>query len=57
MGTAKEEAINLINRLPDEVTWDDIIYELYVRKKTELGINAANEGRVIPQEEVRKLFW
>lgn len=57
MGTTKEEAIKLLNRLPDEVTWDDIIYEMYVMKKTELGINAANEGRVIPQEEVRKLFW
>ena len=57
MRTAKEEAINLITRLPDEITWDDIVYAMYVKTKTELGINAANQGRVISPEEVQKLFW
>lgn len=56
MSTTKEEAINLITRLPDEATWDDIMYEMYVKKKIELGINAANEGRVLSQEDVRKRF-
>jgi predicted transcriptional regulator len=56
MSTTKEEAINLIARLPDEATWDDIMYEMYVKKKIELGISAANEGRVVSQEEVKKLF-
>jgi predicted transcriptional regulator len=56
ISTTKEEAINLIARLPDEATWDDIMYEMYVKKKIELGISAANEGRVVSQEEVKKLF-
>lgn len=56
MSTAKEEAIDLITRLPDEASWDDIMYEMYVRKKIELGINAADEGRVIPHEEVKRIF-
>jgi predicted transcriptional regulator len=56
MSTAKEEAINLITRLPDGATWDDIMYEMYVKKKIELGIKAADEGRVIPQDEARKLL-
>ncbi len=56
MSTTKEEAINLITRLPDEATWDDIMYEMYVKKKIELGISAANEDRVVSQEEVKKLF-
>ena len=56
MSTAKEEAINLINRLPDEASWDDIMYEMYVKKKIELGINAADEGRVLPHEEVKRIF-
>ena len=56
MSTAKEEAINLINRLPDEASWDDIMYEIYVKKKIELGINAADEGRVLPHEDVKKIF-
>lgn len=56
MSTTKEEAINLINRLPDEVNWDDIMYEMYVKKKIELGIKAADEGRVVPHDEVMRMF-
>ena len=56
MSTAKEEAINLIARLPDEASWDDIMYEMYVKKKIELGIKAADESRVIAHEEVKRIF-
>ena len=56
MSTTKEEAINLINRLPDEVNWDDIMYEMYVKKKIELGIKAADEGCVVPHDEVKRMF-
>ena len=33
MSSVKEEAKKLIERLPDQVTWDDIMYEFYVKKK------------------------
>lgn len=56
MSTVKEEAINLIARLPDGASWDDIMYEMYVKKKIELGIKAADEGRVVPHEEVKSIF-
>lgn len=52
----KEEAIKLITRLPDEASWDDIMYEMYVKKKIGLGINAADEGRVVQHEEVKRIF-
>jgi predicted transcriptional regulator len=56
MSTTKEEAINLITRLPDEASWDDIINEMYLKKKIELGIRAADDGRVIPHEDVKRMF-
>lgn len=56
MSTTKDEAINLISRLPDGVNWDDIMYEMYVKKKIELGIKAADEGRVVPHDEVKRMF-
>ncbi len=56
VSTAKEEAINLITRLPEEASWDDILYEIYVKKRIELGIKAADEGRVISHEEVKRMF-
>lgn len=56
MSTTKEEAMQLISRLPEEVTWEDIMYRLYVKRKIEEGIKAADEGRTVSHEEVKKLF-
>lgn len=56
MPSAKKQAIEMIRKLPDKVTWDDIMYEIYVRKKIALGIKAADEGRVVSHEEVKKRF-
>ena len=52
----KEELARIIERLPDKVTWDDVMYEIYVRQKIEEGLKAADEGRLIPHEEVKKRF-
>ena len=56
MSTTKEEAMQLISRLPEEVTWEDIMYRLYVKRKIEEGIKAADEGRTISHDEVKELF-
>lgn len=31
--SAKNEARRLIDHLPDQVSWNDIMYELYVKQK------------------------
>ncbi|MBI4766186.1 MAG: hypothetical protein HY787_16565 [Deltaproteobacteria bacterium] len=54
MNIAKEEAKKLIDKLPDQASWDDIMYEFYVRKKLEVALKAAEEGRVVSHEEVKK---
>ncbi|MGB9499681.1 MAG: hypothetical protein ACKVE4_07995 [Dissulfuribacterales bacterium] len=56
MNIVKEEAIRLIDKLPDQATWDDIMYEFYVKKKLEVALEAAQEGRVVPHEEVKNRF-
>jgi predicted transcriptional regulator len=56
MSTAKDEAIKLITRLPEEVSWDDIMYRIYVKRKIEEGVKAADEGRTVFHEEVKELF-
>ena len=56
MHAIKKEAITLIKSLPDNVSWDDIIYELYVKKKIEIGLKAAKEGKVVSHEDVKKRF-
>jgi predicted transcriptional regulator len=56
MSIAKEEARQLLDAIPEDATWDDIIYQFHVRKKVDAGIEAAEAGRVVPQEEVEKRF-
>ncbi|GBE05006.1 hypothetical protein BMS3Abin10_00625 [bacterium BMS3Abin10] len=54
MNIAKEEARRLIDKLPDQATWDDIIYEFYVKKKLDVALKAAEEGHVVSHEEAKK---
>ncbi len=54
--TVKEQARVLVEDLPDDATWDDLMYRLYVRQKIALGIQAGEEGRVQSHEEVKKRF-
>ena len=54
MSIAKEEAKKLIDKLPDQATWDDIMYEFYVKKKLAIATKAAEEGRVVSHKEVKK---
>ena len=56
MRIIKEEAKKLVDSLPDGASWDDIIYELYVRKKIDEGLKAADEGKLISHEEVKQRF-
>jgi predicted transcriptional regulator len=56
MKTTKEQAIDSISRLPEDTTWQDIMYCLRVRRKIEEGIAAAKQGRVVGHNEVKKLF-
>lgn len=53
MGIAKEEAKKIIDRLPDQATWDDIMYQLYVQKKIDKGLRAAEDGKVISHKEAK----
>ena len=54
MSLAKEEARKIIDNLPEQATWDDIIYQFYVKTKIEVSLQAIEEGRVYSHEEVIK---
>jgi len=54
MSAAKEQAKKLIDKLPEQATWDDIMYEFYVKKKLAVALKAAEEGRVVSHKEVKK---
>lgn len=51
MGTAKEEVRRMLDHLPDDASFEDIQYHIYVREKVERGRRDVREGRVVSQEE------
>ena len=52
----KQEAYRLLGNLPDKATWDDLMYQIYVRQAIEAGIKDSDEGRTVDVKEVRKRF-
>lgn len=53
MSSVKEAAQEVIERLRDDATWDDLMYELYVKQKIEQGIADVEAQRVVPHERVK----
>jgi predicted transcriptional regulator len=54
--TVKEEARRLVERLPEDATWEDLQYEIYVRQAIEAGLKDSREGRTVPLAEARRRF-
>lgn len=52
--TAKQDAIEAIQRLPDNVALEEIVYRLYVINKVRLGIQDIDAGRGISSEELAR---
>jgi predicted transcriptional regulator len=53
MPTAKEEVRDLLENLPDEASFDDIEYQIYVLHEIREGIAEADRGELIDHEEVK----
>lgn len=47
----KREAQRLVEKLPENASWDDLMYEVYVRQAVERGIADADAGRVASHDE------
>ena len=52
----KEEARRLVDQLPDNSTWDDLMHEIYVRQAIEKGLADSEAGRTTSEEDVRVKF-
>jgi hypothetical protein len=52
----KEEARRIIENLPDNSTWDDLMYQIYVRQAIEAGLKDTEVGKVMSVEQVRSKF-
>ncbi len=51
--SVKEEARRLVEKLPENSTWDDLMYEIYVRQAIESGLADSEAGRTIEVDQLR----
>jgi predicted transcriptional regulator len=54
MGSAKDEVRRILEQIPDNASFEDIQYHIYVREKIDRGLEDVEQGRVICQEEVER---
>ena len=52
----KQAAHQLIDKLPDNATWDDVVYEMVTRREIELGLTDSDTNRTTPVEDVIKEY-
>ncbi len=52
----KQQAHELIDRLPDNASWDDVVYEMVTRREIELGLADSEANRTTPVEDVAREF-
>jgi predicted transcriptional regulator len=52
--TAKEEVMEMLQRLPDEITLDEIQHSIFVLQKAKLARQALADGDVYTHEEVKE---
>ncbi len=52
----KTKAHETLQTLPDNASWEDVMYSIYVRQKIENGLKDVAEGNSLSVEEVRKRF-
>ncbi len=52
----KDEARRLVEELPDDASWDDLMYKIYVRQSIEAGLRDSEAGRTMDVKDVRAKF-
>jgi predicted transcriptional regulator len=51
---AKQAVLDLLDKLPDDCTLDDVLYHVYVLRRLSQGLAEADAGELIPHEKVEQ---
>jgi predicted transcriptional regulator len=52
----KEHAHKLVDQMPPQATWDELMHEIYVRQAIEQGLADVEAGRSKPVSQVRTKY-
>jgi hypothetical protein len=56
MKNEKTEARRLVEKFPNDSTWDDLMHEVYVRQALESGLKDSKAGKTLHVSEIRKKY-
>jgi hypothetical protein len=54
--SVKDQAKELVEKLSETSTWEDLMHEIYVRQAIERGLADSQAGRTVDVREVRRQF-
>ncbi|MDZ7773184.1 MAG: hypothetical protein U5K31_10680 [Balneolaceae bacterium] len=52
----RKEVQDLLEDLPEDAEWEDLMYKIYVRQSIEKGLKDSEEGRIVSHEEIKRKF-
>ncbi len=52
--SAKEAVRRILDKLPEDSTFEDIQYHIYVREKISRAVEDIEQGRVLEHEDVKQ---
>lgn len=52
----KSKVNETLRTLPDDASWEDVMYRIYVRQKIESGMKDVAQGDTLTVAELRKRF-
>lgn len=52
----KKEMVNLLDGLPDDANWDDVMYSIYVRQSIEDGLEESKRGELVDHSVIKRKF-
>lgn len=56
IGSIRDRARKLIDILPDDATWNDLLEQVYACQSIERGLEDSRDGRTLTIDEVRAQF-
>ncbi len=52
--SAKQAALTIIQKLPENASLEELMYQLYFRQRVERGIRELSEGKTVSYAEVKR---
>ncbi len=51
---AKQAVLKMIERMPEQASMEDIMYELYFRQRVDRGLKELTAGKTVSHEQVKR---